>query len=189
MTTFWFNDPSLFMEHFRGEIITWRLYNQITAPPLSPFDFILETKVTNLTDPLPFVGNLFTWKSSDFVAFIAYLNSHDIFVNCQGLVITTTFPRETTSGNAPNMQRIVRFKSHEVLNMALYGLPVMTIPFREVQYLDGGGPSPVENTPKENELAATLGATIKERDQEKAEKLALAETVSVVAGIPTTNTA
>ncbi|XP_026437360.1 uncharacterized protein LOC113335537 [Papaver somniferum] len=122
-------------------------------------------------------GHSFPWKMSDFESLIAFINSHDIFINCQGLVITTTFPRETTSSHRPNMNRIVRFWSHDVLNLGLYGLPVLPVPFREVRYMKIGGSALVEN-PKENELAASLAACTEERDREKAEKQALATKVS-----------
>lgn len=164
------------MEHFNGQIQIWRLNNK-TDSPLCPGDFSHINSFRYPFDHLSFVGHSFPWKRSDFEALIAFINSHDIFINCQGLVITTTFPRETSSSHSPNMDRIVRFWSHDVLNLGLYGLPILPVPFREVRYIKVGGSALVEN-PKETELVASLAACAEERDREKAEKQDLAIKVS-----------
>ncbi|KAI3975585.1 hypothetical protein MKX01_010503 [Papaver californicum] len=150
----WFKDPELFMEFYDSEIRVWRLRKK-SGSPIEQSKF---TRESNVTDYLALVENSFQWKKSDFDALADFLYKNDILVNCQGLVLTLTFPRDRAAKNHPDMSRAVRFWSHDVVNLACYGLPVSSIPFREVQYIHQGGCAPVQPSPKETELAAKLGA-------------------------------
>ncbi|KAI3925293.1 hypothetical protein MKX01_035410 [Papaver californicum] len=164
----WFKDSELFVEFYDGEICIWRLRRKFGSP-IEQCEFTRESNVTNY---LSLVENSFQWKKSDFDALADLLYKNDILVNCQGLVLTLTFPRDSTANNQPDMSRAIRFWSHDVVNLACYGLPVSSIPFREVQYIEGGY-APVQPSPKENELAAKLCAITDDWDALEAEKQAL----------------
>ncbi|KAI3880246.1 hypothetical protein MKX03_015225 [Papaver bracteatum] len=170
MSTCWLTDPSLFMDYFDHVIRLWRLPEKYTFP-LDSLRCIPDSG-GDVTDYLSLVGYSFEWKKSDFEAFANFIYRYDCIVNCQGLVLPITFPRDRTNYNNPNLNRPIRFMSFQVLNLTRYGLPAPSIPFRDVQYLEGG-PSPVEHSPKEKELATKLEASNNERDREKAEKQAL----------------
>lgn len=171
MSTCWLTDPSLFMDYFDSAIRLYRLPEKYTFPLDS--GRCIPDSGGDVTDYLSLVGYSFQWKKSDFDAFADFIYKYDCLVNCQGLMLPLTFPRDRTNYNHPNLNRPIRFMSFQVLNLTRYGLPAPSIPFRDVQYLEGGGPAPVEYSPKEKELATKLEASKKERDREKAEKQAL----------------
>ncbi|KAI3961307.1 hypothetical protein MKX01_007021 [Papaver californicum] len=167
----WLGDPELYLGcTSRGDICYWRLQKTYGSPLVSS-DFAHETPVE---DHLALVNFSFDWKKSDYEAFVAFICRHDLLVNCQGLACPITYPREN---NTPNMYKGVYFWSHEIVDLTRYGLPVPSVPFREVRYM-GGRSAPVEPSPKENELAAQLAPCIEERDQEKAKNETLEKRIS-----------
>ncbi|KAI3980312.1 hypothetical protein MKX01_001383 [Papaver californicum] len=165
----WLEDPELFMDYLSGHVRLWRL-KKTFGSPLKSSDFSYETESE---DYLTLVGDDFPWKKNDFEAFASLIYRNDLLVNCQGVVLPITYPRDRDNNDKPDQGRAVYFWSHEVVNMSRYGLPIPSVPFREVKYI-GGGIAPVDLSPKENELALNLAACIEERDREKAEKQALA---------------
>ncbi|KAI3955727.1 hypothetical protein MKW98_006087 [Papaver atlanticum] len=168
----WLKDPELFLEFYDSEIRIWRLRRK-SGSPIEQSEFTRESNITNY---LSLVDSSFQWKKSDFDALSDILYKNDILVNCQGLVLTITFPRGRPANNHPDMSHAIRFWSLDVVNLSRYGLPAPTIPFREAQYIEGGC-APVQPSPKENELAAKLRAITHERYREKAQKHALDEKV------------
>ncbi|KAI3986118.1 hypothetical protein MKX01_036427 [Papaver californicum] len=170
-STCWLTDPSLFMDYFDHVIRLWRLPENYTFP-LDSWSCIRDSG-GDVTDYLSLVGHSFRWRKSDFDALADFIYRYDCFVNCQGLVLPLNFPRDKTNYNQPNLNRPTRFMSLEVLDLSRYGLPPPSVPFRDVQYLQGRESAIVEYNPKEKELVTKLEATKIERDREKAEKQAL----------------
>ncbi|KAI3986120.1 hypothetical protein MKX01_036429 [Papaver californicum] len=169
MSTCWLTDPLLFVEYYDSVIRLWRLPPNYSFPQ----GRYVHTHDSDVDDYLSLVDQSFQWKKSDFDAFADFIYKYDLLVNCQGLVLPLTFPRDRTNNNHPNMHRATRFMSLEVLDLSRYGLPPPSVPYRDVQYLGGRGPAAVEYNPKEKELATKLEESNKERDREKAEKQAL----------------
>ncbi|KAI3880241.1 hypothetical protein MKX03_015220, partial [Papaver bracteatum] len=167
----WFKDPELFIDCVTGETRLWRLQRNYRTP-ITKNDFIFVSNVANHHSLIE-GDNSFSWNKTDFDSLAAFLYRHYIAVNCQGLVLTITFPGNRSSRAYPDRSRIVYFLSHDVLNLPRYGLPVPTVPFRVVRYLEDGRPAPVESSPAENELAAKLVACVSEQDGGKAGKQAL----------------
>ncbi|KAI3933212.1 hypothetical protein MKW92_010610 [Papaver armeniacum] len=168
----WFKDPQWYLENDNGTMKIYRVRENFSSP-IAHGDF---TDVKVIANYLSLVDHSFSWKRSDFDAFAAFLDKYDIIVNCQGVVLTLTFPRDRAL-NKPIISRSTRLWSHDVVDLRRYGLHVPTVPFRVVRYLEGG-PAPVEPSPKENEFAAKLAACIKERDQERSQRKALEKSVS-----------
>ncbi|KAI3836581.1 hypothetical protein MKW92_043271, partial [Papaver armeniacum] len=122
------------MDYLSGHVRLWRL-KKTFGSPLRSSDFSYETE---FEDYLTLVGHAFPWKKSDFEAFASFIYRNDLLVNCQGLVLPITYPRDRDNNDRPDQGKAVYFWSHEVVNMPRYGLPVTLVPFREVKYIGGG---------------------------------------------------
>ncbi|KAI3975583.1 hypothetical protein MKX01_010501 [Papaver californicum] len=143
----WFKDPELYIDHYAGQIRLWRLEKNYSSPiGLKDFTFL-----ANITDHLSLVDNSFPWKKSDYDALAEFLYEHDISVNCQGLVVSISVPRDRDGSGNSDYNRTTYFWSHDVLNLSHYGLPAPLVPYREVRYLGGDEYAPVAFSPKERE--------------------------------------